>query len=90
MQISVSKYFWIVCIYYLRTQGRGSELRNNGGQQSTGVRNQMWRKQLHLLPQTLPHRQHDNHQHLLQYLPKTGHPHQVFLRLTKNVIKLKN
>lgn len=50
---------------YLRTQGRGCELRDDGGQQTTGVGDQVWGEQLHLLPQTLPHWQHNNHQHLL-------------------------
>lgn len=66
---------------YLWAQSRRSELWDDRSQQTAGVGDQVWREQLHLLPQTLPHWQHHNHQHLLQYLPETGHAHQVLLRL---------
>lgn len=66
---------------YLGAQGRGSELRHDGGQQAAGVGDQVRGEQLHLLPQALPHRQHHDYQHLLQNLPETGHTHQVLLRL---------
>lgn len=73
----------VVDIYkgYLRAQGGSGELRDDGGEQTTGVGDQVWREQLHLFSQTLPHRQHHDHQHLLQNLPETGHAHQVLLSL---------
>lgn len=81
--LDASKYYSELCIHYLRAQGRCGELRDDGGQQTTGVGDQVWREQLHLLPQTLSHWQHYNHQHLLQYLSEAGHSHQVLLRLSK-------
>lgn len=70
-----------VFVLYLGAQCRGCELRDYAGQQATGVGDQVGREELHLLSQALPHWQHYNHQHLLENLPETCHPHQVLLRL---------
>lgn len=66
---------------YLGSEGRCGELRDDGGQQAASVWDQVRRKQLHFLPQTLPHWQHHDHQHLLQHLAEAGHAHEVLLGL---------
>lgn len=66
---------------YLRSQGRRSQLTDDAGQQSTGVRDQVGGKELMFSPQTVPDRKHDNNQHFLQNFSEAGHPWDVLFTL---------
>lgn len=72
-----------ICPSNLRAESRGGELTDDTGQQAAGIGHQMRRKELNLLPQTLPHRKHHNDKHLLQNLPESRHAHEILFRLIR-------